>query len=115
MTPDAKDDSLAAINEAWAKGWPKVVARAWIDEAFRQRLLADPNQVAAELGLPLLYGVKLKVVEGAAEGTAESTIDVPTMVISLPKAPADLAEESMNVLAQSSGRAEDCAGTSCCC
>lgn len=39
----------------------KVVARAWTDQAFRERLLADGGAAIAELGLPV--GSKLVVVE----------------------------------------------------
>ena len=39
----------------------KVVARAWVDPAFRQRLLADAGSAIAELGLP--SGTPLIVVE----------------------------------------------------
>ena len=107
MADDTGENALTTINEAWTKGWPKVVARAWIDEAFHQRLLANPAEAVAEFGLPMLHAVTLKIVDGAS--------DAPTMTLSLPARPADLAEESMGQLAQASGRADDCMGTSCCC
>jgi len=42
----------------------RIVARAWLDEAFRARLLADGNAAAAELGIDLAHWapVKLRVV-----------------------------------------------------
>jgi hypothetical protein len=107
MSNDQNADAVATINDAWMRGWPKVVARAWIDEDFRQRLLANPAEAIAEFGLPMLDQVELKVVAGEAAP--------PTMVLTLPDRPADLGEESIEGLVQSGARASHCMGTSCCC
>jgi nitrile hydratase len=42
----------------------RIVARAWVDDAFRARLLADGNAAVAELGIDLAHWapVKLRVV-----------------------------------------------------
>lgn len=40
-------DSITPANGA------KLVARAWVDPAYRERLLSDANAAAAELGYPL--------------------------------------------------------------
>ena len=42
----------------------RIVARAWVDDGFRQRLLADGNAAVAELGIDLTHWapVKLRVV-----------------------------------------------------
>ena len=51
------------INAQPANG-ARVVARAWLDDAFRARLLADGNAAVAELGIDLAHWapVKLRVV-----------------------------------------------------
>ncbi len=41
----------------------RVVARAWIDPAFKRRLLKDPRAALAEMGYPPVSGAKLVVVE----------------------------------------------------
>ena len=41
----------------------KAVARAWVDPAYRARLLADPWSALAELGVPTLPTAPLVVVE----------------------------------------------------
>ena len=41
----------------------RVVARAWVDAAYKRRLLKDPRVALAELGYPLVSGAKLVVVE----------------------------------------------------
>ncbi len=47
--------------------WGQVVARAWDDEDFRQRLLADPRAVLAEYGMDVPEGMEIKVVEDTPE------------------------------------------------
>ena len=53
---------MAAEHEQ-AKRWAKVVAKAWADEDFKQRLIDDPASVLAEEGMEVPEGVELKVVE----------------------------------------------------
>jgi hypothetical protein len=57
-------------REAWqqerAKQWGQVVARAWSDEAFKQRLLADPAAALAEQGIAVPAGVTIQVHEASA-------------------------------------------------
>ena len=53
-------DLIAASSPA---DGARVVARAWTDAAFKERLLEDPRQALAELGLPPVSGAKLGVVE----------------------------------------------------
>src|SRR5262245_54175298 len=45
------------------KQWGQVVTRAWSDEAYKQRLLADPRAVLAEAGLTLPANLTLQVHE----------------------------------------------------
>ncbi|WP_158817430.1 nitrile hydratase subunit alpha [Methylocapsa sp. S129] len=45
----------------------KVVARAWSDEAFKQRLLDNPNGALAEMGVSRLQGEDMVVVENTDE------------------------------------------------
>ena len=41
----------------------RVVARAWVDPAYKRRLLEDPETALAELGYPLVGTAKLGVLE----------------------------------------------------
>ena len=43
--------------------WAKVVARAWTDDGFKQRLLSDPASVLNEAGLNVPDGVQVDAVE----------------------------------------------------
>jgi nitrile hydratase subunit alpha len=44
----------------------KIVARAWVDPAFKERLLANGKEAIAELGIPEVDGTDLIVVENTA-------------------------------------------------
>jgi Nitrile hydratase, alpha chain len=46
------------------KAWGKLVAKAWADDGFKQRLLADPAAVLREHGLVYPPGASVRVVEG---------------------------------------------------
>ena len=54
------DDQLDAVIDQILSGSPatgaRVVARAWVDPAFRARLLSDANAALAELGLSMSTG-----------------------------------------------------------
>ena len=43
--------------------WGQVVARAWQDKVFKQRLLSDPKAVLAEAGLPIPPTLEVQVHE----------------------------------------------------
>jgi len=45
------------------KVWAKIVAKAWADEDYKQRLLDDPASVLKAEGAELPEGVALKCVE----------------------------------------------------
>ena len=46
----------------------QVVAKAWIDPAYKQRLLTDPDKAIAELGFGGQQGEHMVVVENTPEG-----------------------------------------------
>jgi nitrile hydratase len=67
------DDQLDAIIGRIASGSPangaRVVARAWVDPAYRERLLADGNGALEELGFSMGHGPqpqRFTVVENTA-------------------------------------------------
>lgn len=43
--------------------WGRIVTKAWQDEGFKKRLLADPAAVLREQGLAPVTGVQIRVVE----------------------------------------------------
>src|SRR3546814_13751694 len=56
---------LEAIDAKSPAAGARMVARAWTDEAFKARMLADVNQAAAELGLDA-GSLPLRAVENTA-------------------------------------------------
>jgi nitrile hydratase subunit alpha len=66
----------------------KIVARAWVDPAFKERLLANAKEAMAELGIPEVDATHLIVVENT--GTVHNVIVCtlcscyPRMVLGMP-------------------------------
>jgi hypothetical protein len=93
-----------AIDQAqmqeYAKQWGQLVARAWGDQAFKARLLAEPAPALAEQGIPVPAGVEVRVHENS-----------PTLVhLTLPPAPAEeLSDEQLDQVA--AGTTAGTAGT----
>jgi nitrile hydratase len=64
VTPDAIDAILRHYEEdVGPMNGARVVARAWVDDAYRRRLLADGTAATAELGFGGPQGERLVVVE----------------------------------------------------
>ena len=53
----------SAPKQATAKQLGDVILKAWTDEDFKQRLLADPATVLQENGIQIPPGVGVKVLE----------------------------------------------------
>lgn len=51
--------------------WGRVVARAWDDDGFRQRLLDEPESVLREEGIDVPPDVAVQVIEGDTADAAE--------------------------------------------
>jgi nitrile hydratase len=70
VDPVELDRALTAfLARASPASGARVVARAWVDEDFRQRLLADANAALPDVGLSMGGGLqeqRLKVVENTA-------------------------------------------------
>jgi hypothetical protein len=75
------EENVRAANRIIAEVW----AKAWADEGYKARLLADPAAVLTAEGIAPPPGVTLRVVE--------DTATIRTLV--LPAKPADLTEEEL--------------------
>jgi len=62
-------DEVQQMMRAWAARSPadgaRLVARAWVDPAFKARLIADPRAAAAELGIDVGTAATLVVAENS--------------------------------------------------
>jgi hypothetical protein len=47
------------------KVWAKIVAKAWADEDYKQRLLSDPSAVLKAEGVDVPEGLEFKCVEAS--------------------------------------------------
>jgi hypothetical protein len=52
-------------HEAFQKAWAKVIAKCWIDEKFKQRLLKNPGAVLEEFGVEIPSGMTFKIMENS--------------------------------------------------
>ncbi len=74
------------------KEYAKIIAKAWVDEDFKKRLLADPASVLAENGIEIPEGMTVRVVEGN-----ENEILVP--IPPRPPENAELSDEDLEKVA----------------
>ena len=77
------------MNEDQAKKLQQLIARAWADDTFKQKLLADPATTLSAEGSPAPAGVTVKAVE--------NTDKVFYLVI--PAKPDDLADSDLENVA----------------
>ena len=61
------DDIVQRARERTPADGAKVVARAWVDDAYKARLLTDARGAAAAMGYRLSHDAELAVVENTAE------------------------------------------------
>ena len=66
VAADELDDIIVRARARTPADGAKVVARAWLDETFRERLLTDARAAVADLGYQLSHDAELAVVENTA-------------------------------------------------
>jgi hypothetical protein len=66
----------------------KVIAKAWSDDAYKQRLIDDPRPVLTEAGLDLPEGTEVRVVE--------NTDSVAHFVIPAAPGEGEISEEALS-------------------
>ena len=84
------------------RDYAKLVARAWTDEAFKAKLLADPAAALKEAGIEVPDGMTVKVVENT---------DTVFHLVLPPKPDVELSDEDLEELA--AGGEYKC-GVACC-
>ena len=66
MAPSSVADWVDAVTTS--DTWAQVVARAWADETFHTRLLADPTTILYEAGVDVPTGIEVLVQEASEMG-----------------------------------------------
>jgi hypothetical protein len=82
------------------KKFGEIIARAWKDESFKQRLLSDPKEVLGESGITLPANVNVKV--------HVNTPDSIHFVIPRNPAEFELSEDALNAVSAGSGGGDTC-------
>jgi len=72
------------MNEQ-AKQYQQIIAKCWADEAFKQRLMADPEQALKQEGVAIPPGVTVQVVENTAT----------RVCLVIPQRPTELSDEQL--------------------
>ncbi len=67
VTADELEDIIVRARARTPADGATVVARAWLDEAFRERLLTDARAAVGDLGYQLSHDAELAVVENTAD------------------------------------------------
>lgn len=63
MPENAKDNNQTPFK------WAEIIAKAWTDEAFKKRLLKDPQKILKENGIPLLPEMTYVIHENSEHET----------------------------------------------
>ncbi len=84
--------SQEQVNER-VKAYSRVVARAWEDEGFKQRLLADPRAVLQAEGVTFPAGAEVRILESTNQ----------LVYLPLPPKPAGLSAEELSGIAGGGG------------
>ena len=77
----------------WQQQWGQVVAQAWSDDSYKQRLLTEPDAVMAERGLTPPADKQVRIVEDTAD----------TVYVVLPAKPTELSDEELDQAAGGMG------------
>jgi nitrile hydratase subunit alpha len=67
LTRDAIQEQIDAMEARSPANGARLVARAWVDPAFKERLLADPKAACAEMGIDASSLTELVVLENTAK------------------------------------------------
>jgi hypothetical protein len=82
---DKKNAQFSKNADQLNKAWAKITAKAWIDPAFKEKLLKNPNEVLRSYGVET-QGVNFKVHESDSKNWHLMLPPVPENVQSLDEA-----------------------------
>ena len=97
VNTDEEDAMAQGDQQERARKWGQIVARAWREPAYKQRLMADPAAVLREEGLAVPAGQQVRLVENTDQ----------VLHLVLPQKPRDLSDEQLDHVA---GGGQDASG-----
>ncbi len=90
---------LEKDNQEAQKALSKVIAKTWLDEKFKQRLILEPEAVLEENGLKIPCGVEVRVRETSSlESLASIDVNLDShqvYEIPLPPKPTELTDSQI--------------------
>jgi hypothetical protein len=94
------------FDPLWMKTWPRIIARAWSDPSFMDRLKSAPMDVFKEYNLPLIPDFEYAIRQGTGR---------PLVTLSVPPKPAGAGNESVGDITyeNDSPRPTTCTNTCC--
>lgn len=98
------ESTVSDVDRLWQETWPKIVARAWADEDFKNMLMSDTASVLSQYGLPVMQGMQYSIEAGNAQGQVR---------LPFPEKPSDF-EDGQSVNAMGDEGATHFSDTSCC-
>jgi len=118
QAPQPGSGAVTINRQAFIKAYADMVARSWMDDAYRELILSDPANALAKIGISTLPGAVIRVIEHKITGSGKIEDQIDTWVkgnqtglydLFLPMRPEDFD-------ASPGGGAPDaCAGGGCCC
>jgi len=66
----------AAARSKFVGSYTKVLTNAWADQAYMDRLKADPKPVLEEAGLSVPAGVTVHIADSQGEGTLDEQVGI---------------------------------------
>ncbi|MBZ4420623.1 hypothetical protein [Myxococcus sp. RHSTA-1-4] len=93
------------VDISWMKTWPRIVARAWSDPSFLDRLKREPAAVFKEYDLPLFPDFDYAVRSGSGK---------PMVTLNVPPRPAAAGQESVGDITYEGGSARPKSCTNTC-
>jgi Nitrile hydratase, alpha chain len=88
-----------AGQQDWQQAWGEMVAQAWSDDGYKQRLVGDPASALGERGLTPPAGKEIRVLEDTSD----------TVHIVLPARPGELSDEELDQAAGGAAVPRPCA------
>ena len=87
------------MAEERGKQYGQLIAKAWSDEGFKARLLANPKAAMAEVGMDAPEGVEIEVVESTQE---KAYLVIP------PKPVGELSDEDLDKVSGGAAGTDNC-------
>lgn len=95
------------MSDNLQQAWGQVVAQAWSDDAYRQRLISDPAAALEAQGMAVPAGKQIRIIEDTDD----------TVHVVLPARPTELSDEELDQAAGGVGpkppSAADCMYCNC--